>query len=310
MRNVLACLLLQGSFILLSGCQDSQPSITEDDLQKRLSQLESKTLSNMAFIEGGTFTMGDFGAVGDDGVWRPYFPPTIEEDTPHVVTLSNYSLSRHKTTWEEFDTYLIANDLPVFERNYADKWERDPFITDDSSAFFINKPAKVTWHEAKAYCGWLGQRIGSSLSLPTSAQWEYAGRNRGSQDWIFSTHDGKPLSAHYKLAEMVQEGGEYVPIGSRLPPNPLGIYDMADNGKEWVNDWFSETYYRENPRIVDPEGPVEGTKRTVRNLDFSFSRIGVSESTPSIINKDWTIITTNTFRCALQSKTPLAESHP
>ena len=249
--------------------------------------------------------MGDFGAVGEDGIWRPFFPPAIKKNTPHEVTLSNYSLSRHKTTWQDFDTYLVANNLPVTERSYQDHLQRVPFDENGSSQFFVEKPARVTWREAKNYCGWLGLRTGLPMDLPTSAQWEFAGRNRGSTDWVFSTHDGKPLRFHSNLYERVSEGPEFVPIGSRLPPNPLGIYDMADNGKEWVNDWFSDTWYKEHPVITDPKGPAEGAKRTVRNLDFSFSHVGASESVSSAFNEQWEIIVTYTFRCALQQVEPL-----
>lgn len=309
MRSVMTGLFLLGGTTLLFGCQDSQPSIAGDDLEQRLSQLESNALSNMVFIQGGTFIMGDFGAVGHDGVWRPYFPPTAERNKAHDVTLSSYSLSLNKTTWDDFDTYLLANNMPVIERNYSNSWERQPFQQDSSSRFYSEKPARVTWQEAKDYCHWLGQRTGLPMDLPTSAQWEFAGRNRGSNEWIFSTHDGKPLSVHHELAELVKEGGEYVPVGSRLPPNPLGIYDMADNGKEWVNDWLSDTWYRDNPQVTDPKGPEYGDEKILRNLDFSFSRIGVTETIPTLLG-DRVRVSEFTFRCALHSPTPVATNSP
>ena len=296
--------------VLLVSCADRQPPITTDALQQQLKLLKSRALDNLIFIEGDTFTMGDFGAVGEDGIWRPYFPPTVEEDFPHEVTLSSYSLSRHKTTWEDFDTYLLANNLPLMVQGLSKSWERVAYDENSDSRLFITKPAEVTWQQAKDYCTWLGQRTGLPLDLPTSAQWEFAGRNRGSQEWIFSTHDGQPLRAHPELYELFHEGPDHVPVGSRLPPNPLGIYDMSDNGKEWVNDWFSDIWYRDNPTIIDPQGPVEGTKKIIRNLDFSFSRVGMSESAPSLVNEEWESVAEYTFRCALQRPTPIEKNTP
>lgn len=303
LRNPVVLLCLS-CLAALSGC-DRDRGIDAQELDQRLARLEAKAMGGLVFIEGGTFTMGDFGAVGEDGIWRPFFPPTIEEDQPHEVTLSSYSLSRHKTTWEDFDTYLLANDLDVIERVFNEEWKREPFQSDESSPFYLKNPAQVTWKEANDYCHWLGQRTQLPLALPTSAQWEFAARNRGSTDWIFSTHDGKPLHAHRDLYEQVGEGADYVPVGSRLPLNPLGIYDMADNGKEWVSDWFSETWYRDNPTITDPTGPADGAEKVVRNLDFSFSRIGMPETVQTMHSEDRFLVTQFTFRCALQSSTPL-----
>src|SRR5690554_7974468 len=135
-------------------------------------------------IEGGRFTMGDFGAVGDDGIWRPFFPPTLELNQPHEVTLSSYSLSRHKTTWEDFDTYLLANNLDVIEPVFEEKRRRIPFNDDESSRFYLKKPAEVTWREAEEYCRWLGLRTGLPRASRTSPPSAFAARNRGSSEWV------------------------------------------------------------------------------------------------------------------------------
>ena len=307
MRNRSLVTILVGCSTLLNGCEDEQSANATYDLPQLVTQLTEKARDNLAFIEGGTFIMGDFGAVGEDGVWRPYFPPTIEEDQPHEVTLSNYSLSKYKTTWGDFDTYLLANDIEPIEKGLNQNWPRPPFEQDSSMRFYVDKPATVSWQEAKNYCQWLGAQTTLRLDLPTSAQWEFAGRNRGSQEWVYSTHDGQPLESNPELSRQLHESGEFGPVGSRLPPNPLGLHDMADNGKEWVNDWFSETWSEDNPQVTDPKGPKGGVEKVIRNFDFSFSRVGVPESVPSMSNEEWLIEAEYTFRCALQSPTPLTD---
>ena len=306
LRNAVVLLCLS-CLATLSGCNPDR-GIGAQELDQRLARLEAKALDGLVFIEGGTFTMGDFGAVGEDGIWRPFFPPTAERNKAHSVTLTSYSFGSHKTTWEDFDTYLIANELHVIARIFNEEWPREPFDSDQASRYYLKSPARVTWKEADDYCRWLGLRTQQPLALPTSAQWEFVARNRGSTDWIFSTHDGKPLRAHRDLYEQVGEGADYVPVGSRLPPNPLGVYDLADNGKEWVSDWFSETWYQENPAITDPVGPAEGTEKVLRNLDFSFSRVGMPEKVPSMYSEDRFNVAQFTFRCALQSPNPLKQS--
>ena len=91
------------------------PEANYETLQK-VRKVLRETVANQIFIEGGTFTMGDWGAVGDDGVWRPYFPPTAEKNKAHQVTLSSYNLGKYEVTGEEYDTFLLATGRPVIIR--------------------------------------------------------------------------------------------------------------------------------------------------------------------------------------------------
>ncbi|KKN37484.1 hypothetical protein LCGC14_0763030 [marine sediment metagenome] len=292
--------------VTLSGCNPDDPSWDENSVEKNIVEILAGATHNQMFIEGGSFTMGDFGATGNDGIWRPYFPATAEKNKAHEVTLSSYSLAKHKTTWYEFDTYQLATGSPIVVTLSDEVFSRDPYDRDPESYEYIEKPAEVTWQQAKSYCLWLGEQTGLAFDLPTSAQYEFAARNRGSNKWLFATHDGKPVdSIDHPYYDAIYETGGRGPVGSRLPANPLGLYDLAGNGREWVSDWFSETYYSENSEITDPQGPVKGTKRVIRalgvgSLNFSFSHIGRSEKLSD------GFLVQEGFRCAVQSPEPVA----
>ncbi|SAH29965.1 Serine/threonine-protein kinase pkn1 [Enterobacter ludwigii] len=117
--------------------------------------------------------MGDFGA--------KYGPEKIQLDAQkdskplHKVTLSNYSISKFKTTNQEYQLYLNLNGLQL-------KQEDNPLLQEWADA--LNKlpdtPAHMDWYDAEKYCAWLGKVSGLPFALPTEAQWEYAARNRGS----------------------------------------------------------------------------------------------------------------------------------
>lgn len=53
-----------------------------------------------------------------------------------------------------------------------------------------------------------------------------------------------------------------LPIGS-YPASPLGIFNLTSNAAEWVNDWYSATYY-ENSESINPQGPSSGDKKVIR----------------------------------------------
>lgn len=290
--NALPWLLLSP---VLVACHDG----TDASLKTNGSvhDVTTRSLGNQIFIPGGRFIMGDFGAVGEDGVWRPYFPPTAAIDVAHEVTLSDYSIAKHKTTWFEFDTFLLATQRPAFFTVDGRDIPRELYNQTPGDWDNVSHPAQVTWQESKDYCAWLAGETGIDFDLPTSAQWEFAARNRGSEQWLYPTHDGKSVDNSSPYANKIYFKGATGPVGSRLPANPLGLYDMADNGEEWVNDWYSETYYAQSDGAIDPTGPTEGEGRVLRSLGagslaFSFShRMGSVrfDGAPAIAG----------FRCAI-----------
>jgi formylglycine-generating enzyme required for sulfatase activity len=118
----------------------------------------------------------------------------------------------------------------------------------------------VSWEEAQQFITKLNAMTGRQYRLPTEAEWEYAARGGGTQEKWSGTSDESRLGnyAWYGMNsdEMTHE------VGSRKA-NELGLYDMAGNVWEWVQDWYEDIYYEVSPRD-NPQGPPVGSRRVMR----------------------------------------------
>jgi len=79
--------------------------------------------------------------------------------------------------------------------------------------------------------------------------------------------------------------------------SPYGLYDMAGNVAEWVQDWYNSNYYREAP-LSDPQGPPRGAIKAMRGGSWLKPAISLRTS-----DRDWGTMDSRPsgtgFRCAM-----------
>jgi len=273
--------------------------------EDKIEELLKITEDNMVFVKGGSFLMGDFGAIRIKDKYGYYLvasPENIKKypnedvykiraeadaNTLHKVTLDDFYISKYETTYKEFDLYkeIIGEDL-VDKKFIGKQWRSDKMP--------VRAP---TWYEAKNYCKYLAKLTGKDYDLVSEAQWEYAARSRGKYVY-YATNTGREVSDRRTLINEPQNvADKRSPVGS-FPPNSLGLYDMSGNLWEWVNDWYDKDYYKKSPEY-NPRGPKEGEKKVVRGGSVSTSNLDAMT-----FNRHKKKLTSyaNAFRCVLNPK--------
>ncbi len=115
----------------------------------------------------------------------------------------------------------------------------------------------IRWYGAKAYVIYYG------YDLPTEAQWEYAAKT--SMDYQYATADGNVnedgTSANWNWAHE-EPALHHVYDVFINNPNPFGLYNMAGNVWEWVEDWYKADFYTDG--VTDPLCTDTSSNKKVR----------------------------------------------
>jgi len=198
---------------------------------------------NLGFVEisAGSFIMGSDKERDKDA---------NDDEIPHSVKLSAYSINRYPVTVAQFKVFMEDSNYPVDDED----WERYNRIA--------NHPVvQVSWDDATAYCKWLSEKLGCQIRLPTEAEWEYAARGADGRIYPWEDDSIDPNKANYGAIEDIgikttSPVGCY-PSGNR----PNGISDMAGNVFEWCQDWEGDY---PSDSVIDPIGPSTGSYRVLR----------------------------------------------
>ena len=141
----------------------------------------------------------------------------------------------------------------------------------------------VSWYDAAVFCNALSKKAGldttyvyesrnsggelvglsidystKSVRLPTEMEWEIAARAGTSTTYYWDT-DVASKYAYYGQSNGPAKVAGYI-------PNDAGLYDMAGNVAEWVNDWY---YAYPTVSQKNYSGPAEGTYKVLRGGGWS-----------------------------------------
>lgn len=97
-----------------------------------------------------------------------------------------------------------------------------------------------------------------SIRLPTEIEWEIAARAGTSTTYYWDTDEAKKY-AYYAQSKGPVKVAQYI-------PNALGLFDVAGNVAEWVNDWYG-AYPTKS--VENYTGVESGSLRVVRGGGWS-----------------------------------------
>ncbi|MBU2509988.1 formylglycine-generating enzyme family protein [bacterium] len=197
--------------------------------------------SQMIFIEGGCFQMGD---LFNEGASNEY--------PLHEVWLSDYYLSDRLVTQEQW-IGVMGNNLSRFSYHKTLPVEN------------------VSYDDALEFISRINAACDEKYRLPTEAEWEFAARERG-RDVRFG--NGKNIAdpseinfnADISFLRKYSRPGKFFkgpsPVGS-FPANALGLFDMSGNLFEWLLDYYQDSAYLHHT-ILDPVCTHKNSFRVAR----------------------------------------------
>ncbi len=226
-------------FILFVLAHSSSAQL--DRLRKSKS-LEPVASSPMVEVPAGEFVMGFDGS------------QALEDERPlHRVWLDTFSIELYEVTTVQYSSFLASEKR-------AAPWQWD---TVDLTQHGDRPVIGVNWEDAEAFCRWKGRR------LPLEAEWEKAARGTDGRGYPWGNEAPTRELANFALGARFSYNQVLFPVRSHEQgKSPYGLYHMAGNVYEWVQDWYASHYYETSPDR-NPQGPPQGQFKVLRGGSWS-----------------------------------------
>ena len=209
---------------------------------------ECTACPEMIVVPAGSFMMGS--PETEEG-------RSDEEGPQHEVTIARpFAVSKFDVTFDEWDACATQGDC-------------DPRIKDSGFGRGQRPVINLGWDDGQTYVAWLGRVTGKPYRLLTEAEWEYAARAGTTTAYYWGDDIGDGNASCSECGSQ-WDGKRSAPVGS-FAANQFGLYDMAGNEFQWVQDCYH----------VDYNGaPTDGSAWTGKDCRLRVIRGGSSFSRP------------------------------
>lgn len=192
--------------------------------------------------------------------------PSEEEPQRKVTIREPFAVSKYDVTFADWNLCVKLRGCPPLDRLG---------IEDDDQKPVIN----VSWNDAQRYVAWLSRMTGGTYRLLTEAEWEYAARAGTITAYPWGEDIGV-RNANCNACGSEWDAKQPSPVGS-FKPNAFGLYDMAGNVWQWVQDCYRSGYER---------APDDGSALTDASCNLRSVRGGSWISEPRVLrsaNRFW-----------------------
>jgi formylglycine-generating enzyme required for sulfatase activity len=193
---------------------------------------ECTACPELIVVPAGNFTMGS-----------PDTEPerNANESPQHGVTIAKqFAVSRFAVTFDEWDACVADGGCNAYKPS-DQHWGRGrrPVIY-------------VSYGDTQTYLKWLTRKTGKPYRLLSEAEFEYAARAGTKTTYYWGDKIGQANANCGDCGSQWDNKGT-APVGS-FAANSFGLYDMAGNVWEWVEDCYKRR--RNNPSLKLPGIPV------------------------------------------------------
>ena len=191
-----------------------------------------------------------------DNCQRDWFAVEMPQ---HLIYLDAFWIDQYEVSNAQYRQCVEAGEC-----SQPACWDQASFAGSDQPVVCVD------WHQAMAYCAWVGAR------LPTEAEWEKAARGTEAATYPWGDEfDGTRLNycdrncLDEKREQDVDDGYQYTAPVNGYPEgaSPYGALNTAGNVWEWVSDWYDPNYYAISP-YRNPTGPATGLYKVQRGGSY------------------------------------------
>jgi formylglycine-generating enzyme required for sulfatase activity len=151
-------------------------------------------------------------ALGGEGTDQPL----------HREFVAPFAIAETEATNEQYRDFIAAT-----KHKPPDGWNGAEFQPGTGA----EPVTGINWQDAMDYCKWLSEQLGTTVRLPTEAEWERAARGQENLKYPWG-QEWNPRAAITK-----ETRGSIRPVKSFAENrSPYGAYDMAGNVWEWTAD--------------------------------------------------------------------------